>query len=205
MSPSPARLSPAAPRTRRGRSRFATVASLGAALLLALGGPERPVAAQQDLQSLIDALPTRRRVGQLFLVPFDDANPVASTLETWIGQGLVGGVVLSPERGNFRNEDGAMAGVTALVDQLQAAAGRADPPLPAWVVMSADGPHRPGPSLWHGMAPRTSAMALGATWKPEHARRVGRVAGREMARAGVSMLLGPSLDVLARPAARELR
>ena len=47
-----------------------------------------------------------------------------------------------------------------------------------------------------GFTPLPSAMALGATWTPELAEQVGAVMGQELHAAGVSLLLGPTLDVL---------
>jgi beta-N-acetylhexosaminidase len=43
-------------------------------------------------------------------------------------------------------------------------------------------------------------MAIGATWQPQYARIVGQIVGQELAALGINMLLGPSLDVLEKPA-----
>jgi beta-N-acetylhexosaminidase len=172
-------------------------------LVLLLAADTRFTAAQTDVIALAESLPTRRRVGQLFVVPFDGAfdsgDPDSERLRAWIVEDGIGGVILSPQRGNFVNDSEAPAAVAALAERLQQQAGAAEPALPLWVTMDAVSEQRPGPVLWSGLAPRASAMAIGATWQPEHARTVGKIIGREMSRAGVNLLLGPSLDVQAVP------
>jgi beta-N-acetylhexosaminidase len=50
-----------------------------------------------------------------------------------------------------------------------------------------------------GFTPLPSAMAIGATWAPAQAEKVGQVVGQELRAVGVNLLLGPSLDVLDTP------
>jgi beta-N-acetylhexosaminidase len=47
-----------------------------------------------------------------------------------------------------------------------------------------------------GFTPIPSEMAIGATWSPQLAERVGQVVGQELQAVGVNLLLGPTLDVL---------
>jgi beta-N-acetylhexosaminidase len=47
-----------------------------------------------------------------------------------------------------------------------------------------------------GFTPIPSEMAIGATWSPQLAEKVGQVAGQELQAVGVNLLLGPTLDVL---------
>lgn len=47
-----------------------------------------------------------------------------------------------------------------------------------------------------GFTPLPSEMALGATWSPALADKVGQVVGQELQASGVNLLLGPTLDVL---------
>ena len=47
-----------------------------------------------------------------------------------------------------------------------------------------------------GFTPLPSSMAIGATWSPQLSERIGRVLGQELRAVGVSLLLGPTLDVL---------
>jgi beta-N-acetylhexosaminidase len=47
-----------------------------------------------------------------------------------------------------------------------------------------------------GFTPIPSEMAIGATWSPQLAEKVGQVVGQELQAVGVNLLLGPTLDVL---------
>lgn len=71
--------------------------------------------------------------------------------------------------------------------------------LPLFVAVEQSGDNLPATMLRRGFTPLPSQMAIGATWNPELARRVGRIAGRELAAVGVNLLLGPNLDVLDQP------
>jgi hypothetical protein len=42
-------------------------------------------------------------------------------------------------------------------------------------------------------------MTIGATWSKQHAAAAGAIVGRELAAAGINMLLGPVVDVLDNP------
>jgi beta-N-acetylhexosaminidase len=42
-------------------------------------------------------------------------------------------------------------------------------------------------------------MALGATWDPNLAEKVGKIKGFELSALGINMLFGPSLDILENP------
>jgi beta-N-acetylhexosaminidase len=72
-------------------------------------------------------------------------------------------------------------------------------PLPLFVAVEHEGDGFPYTQLRGGLTQMPSQMAIGATWKPENARLVGEVVGRELSVLGVNMLLGPSLDVLDSP------
>jgi beta-N-acetylhexosaminidase len=50
-----------------------------------------------------------------------------------------------------------------------------------------------------GFTPLPSTMAMGATWTPPLAEKVGQIMGKEMGAVGVNLLLGPNLDVLDAP------
>jgi beta-N-acetylhexosaminidase len=49
------------------------------------------------------------------------------------------------------------------------------------------------------MTPLPNEMAIGATWKTEHAMQVGSVLGSELSAIGFNLYLGPSLDVVESP------
>jgi beta-N-acetylhexosaminidase len=55
------------------------------------------------------------------------------------------------------------------------------------------------PELRVGMTQIPSQLALGATWKAQHAQTVGEIIGSELARMGVNTYFGPALDVVETP------
>ncbi len=72
-------------------------------------------------------------------------------------------------------------------------------PIPLVIAISHDGDSLPLTNIMPGYTELPNQMALGATWEPAYARRVGEIAGRELTATGINFLLGPSLDVLERP------
>ncbi len=71
--------------------------------------------------------------------------------------------------------------------------------LPLFIITDQEGDGPPFTRLYNGFTPLPSEMALGATWDPEWARKVGAIVGQELAAVGINMLLGPSLDVVVSP------
>lgn len=72
-------------------------------------------------------------------------------------------------------------------------------PVPLVIAVNHDGDSLPLTNVMSGYTALPNNMALGATWEPDFARRVGEIAGRELSATGINFLLGPSLDVLERP------
>ena len=210
--------------------RLADVGRWFAVVALALCGivTPQPVLAQEagdPVQQLLAEMSSTEKVGQLFLVSFvgTDVGP-NSDIAQLIRDYRVGGVVLQPVNGNFRNEGDTPAQVAQLTDNLQtltfsqpltspqqpsaeATAGEVvtatqpleSHPIPLLVAIIQEGDGYPNSSLFNGFTPLPSNMAIGATWEPANAQAVGVIVGRELAAVGVNMLLGPSLDVLERP------
>lgn len=71
--------------------------------------------------------------------------------------------------------------------------------LPLFIITDQEGDGPPFTRLYNGFTPLPSEMALGATWNPALAEKVGEIVGRELAAVGVNVLLGPSLDVVVNP------
>ncbi len=173
------------------------------------------------VQAILARMTPEQRVGQLFLVTFSgvDTGPnsdIARLVRDW----GVGGVVLTSLNENFRNEGNTAADVTELTNDLQTYAvgdtsaeivlsdgtlnptldaGSGIPGLPLLIAINQEGDDLPYSSLINGFTPIPNSLAIGATWDPENARRIGQVVGRELAAVGVNLLLGPSLDVLDNP------
>lgn len=178
------------------------------AIAVALGLADRsPRAARAQLstdervRSVLSAMSPAERVGQLFLVPFSGATvEEGSQIARLIDERRVGGVVLDPRAGNFRNAADAPEQVARLTNALQSRWDAGVGPFVPLLVVSrhlGDGP--PDTDLYGGMTMPPSQMSLGATWEPVMAERVGEFVGRELAAVGVNLILGPSLDVAAVP------
>jgi beta-N-acetylhexosaminidase len=71
--------------------------------------------------------------------------------------------------------------------------------VPLFIATSHGGDSLPVGNVMTGFTELPNYMSIGATWQPEFARDVGKIAGQELAAAGVNMLLGPALDVLENP------
>jgi len=141
-----------------------------------------------------------QRVGQLFLVPFQgsDAGP-DSPIAALIDEFGIGGVLLDPAAGNFRNAPDAPSQIAELTNALQSRAAAAPRALPLFLAIDGQVGHSTGGVLRGGMTPLPSAMALGATWDVALAQRIGEIHGAELRAVGINLLLGPSLDVLEVP------
>jgi beta-N-acetylhexosaminidase len=166
------------------------------------------------------------RVGQLFLVTFQgDRAPNNSAIADLILNYHVGGVALLSENDNLTGYGNPTATPTQ-VQELNANLQRlallgfsndagddsaddgvpptAQPelqniPIPLLIATNHDGDSLPVSNVMAGFTAVPNNMALGATWEPNFARRIGELVGRELSASGINMLLGPSLDVLERP------
>jgi len=188
-------------------ARHAVNIILAAALLLSLSHT-RSVHAQDDpekfIAKLIAQMTPEAKVGQLFIVAFPGTDTgIRSDIAELILNYHVGGVMLSTANGNILSTDTPtqVARLTmSLQDMVRAAANvpgeRSTPFIPLFIALEQSGNGPPHTQLVQGMSPLPSAMALGATWKPDNAMAVGKLAGQELAAVGVNLLLGPSLDVL---------
>jgi len=183
---------------------------------------------QAQAEALLQAMTVPERIGQLFLVTFrGDRAPAQSAIGDLILNYHVGGVALLAENDNLTGYgDPAQTPVQALElsTNLQRMAllgfseepnpeddGVAPPtaepqpranPIPLLIATVHDGDSLPVQNVLAGFTAVPNYMALGATWEPDYARRVGEIVGRELAATGVNLLLGPPLDVLERPSPR---
>jgi beta-N-acetylhexosaminidase len=172
-----------------------------AAAAAVLATAPRPAVADDAVDRAFDALTPAQRVGQLFIVTFDGADLADGTdIAGLIDDGHVGGILLDPSRGNFANGADAPLQVARLANALQARAAAVDGPyVPLLIALRQQGDGFPASALHGGMTPLPSPMALGATWDPGNALRVGELVGRELAAVGVNLVFAPPLDVLTTP------
>lgn len=188
------------------------------------------VAYREEAQALLDSLSPAERVGQLFVVPFQGDTAVSdSEIARLVVDYHVGGVVLQAKNNNitgYGNLNNIPSQVIDLNNSLQRLAidGRitiipadrpeeidgvivptptpAPPgvPIPLLIAIQHEGDGHPNTQIMHGLTEIPNNMAIGATWQPDYARVVGQIAGQELSALGINMLLGPSLDVLEKPA-----
>ena len=175
------------------------------------------------VESLFQALTPAERVGQLFLVSFEDNNVAPDTdIAELIQRYRIGGVDISARNRNFTNDQGTPTQVINLANRLQSLAGQAPPPAPPitgtqtitptetqtntiynptplFVAVQHEGDGFPYTQIRQGLRDMPSQMALAATWDPDNPRQIGQAVGRDLSTLGVNMLFGPTLDVLDNP------
>ncbi len=185
------------------------------ALMVALPMPAQSVYAQTpppptNLNQLLAALSPEERVGQLFLVTFEGASAEpGSPIYDLIANHHIGGVVLRAENDNFVAAPDTLPAAYQLISNLQQIEwdsaypqhGASHAYIPLLVGIEQDGDGYPNDQILSGLTELPSPMALGATWKPELAKQVAEIQGKELSALGFNLYLGPSLDVLEAPAA----
>jgi beta-N-acetylhexosaminidase len=185
---------------------------------------------QDQARELLHSLSPAERIGQLFMVTFrGDTAPPESEIARLIVDYHVGGVVLMAKNNNitgYGDIDNVPGQIIDLNNSLQQLALDGRPPsirsdqpeeiegivvptatpappgtpIPLLIATQHEGDGHPNTQIMHGLTEIPNNMAIGATWQPEYARVVGQIVGQELAAIGINMLLGPSLDVLEKPA-----
>ncbi len=178
------------------------------------------------VQEMLDKMTPEERIGQLFLVAFSGPNAdEKSQIYDLITRYHIGGVVLRAENDNFLAAPDTVTAAYQLVAQLQDAerqaslsrpsstpeagtptalpAPTATPAnyIPLLVGISQEGDGYPNDQILNGLTPLPDLLAIGATWDPSLAEKVGLVAGQELSAVGFNLYFGPSLDVLESPEA----
>ena len=173
--------------------------------------------ANAQVEALVRNMSVERKVGQLFTVSFYGTDASASSdIAHLIIDNHIGGVQISANQGNFSNTLGIAPQIATLTNQLQKLAATSalsntqtntetqpsdNAFIPLLITVSQDGINSPHTESSIGLTPIPTQLALGATWKPEHAETVGRIVGEELAQMGVNVLIGPTLDVADNPKA----
>ena len=169
-------------------------------------------ALDQKAKDILDLMTPEERVGQLFLITFKgrDVSETSSIYDLIVNK-HIGGVVLQAANDNFTGPDTTAADAFQLTNQLQqdvyngGQKGVKDPVsgntiipqyVPLFVGISQEGDQYPYDEIINNLTPLPNLMAIGATWQPDLAQRVGNILGQELSDLGVNLLLGPSLDVL---------
>ena len=199
--------------------RILLAVTLSALILTSVGVPfqvhAQTAVPPPDVRQLFDAMTPEERVGQLFLVTFTGTDTSQqSQIYDLIANHDIGGVVLSAANDNFVAAPNTMTTAYQLIQNLQeiewnSAQGSSATPaatptsshayVPLFIAMTQDGTGSPGDQILNGLTPLPSEMAIGATWQPDLANKVGSVMGQELSALGVNMYFGPSLDVVDSP------
>lgn len=167
---------------------------------------------QEKAQILLNKMTPEEKVGQLFLVTYQGAEiGEGSQIAQLITSQHIGGVILRADNDNFATTENlpefSKNTITSLqtinwkstISGIQTETGTVQPGgnyIPLFVGVSQEGDLAPFDQIINGVTPLPSAMAIGATWKPENAKAVGKILGSELEAMGFNLLLGPSLDVL---------
>ena len=140
------------------------------------------------IEQLLAQMTPEERVGQLFLVTFVGGDvSLASDVARLIQVYRVGGVALSPDNGNFANNDEAPRQVATVANELQRLAftspltstfaptipltatltptATAYTAIPLFIALNQEGDGYPFTDLWTGLTSVPNEMAIGATWK----------------------------------------
>ena len=167
---------------------------------------------EQKAKDILDQMTPEERVGQLFLITFKGRDvSETSPIYDLIVNKHIGGVVLQAANDNFTGPDTTAYDALQMTNQLQqdvwtgGQTGVKDPVsgniiipqyVPLFIGISQEGDQYPYDEIINKLTPLPNLMAIGATWQPDLAQRVGNVLGQELSDLGVNLLLGPSLDVL---------
>lgn len=168
-----------------------------------------------QIQEFIEELTPEERVGQLFLVTFEGTDiSVDSQIYDLIVNHHIGGVVLQASSHNFIGAPETIRATWELIRTMQnaeffsASLGITDPDsgvefepsfIPLFIGISQEGGGYPYDQILDGLTELPNSIAIGATWQPELAYRVGEILGGELSSLGFNLLFGPNLDVLATP------
>ncbi len=146
--------------------------------------PRLSAAQMADVDRLLGTMTLRQKVGQMLMLGFAGGSPAAAmpVLQTY----LPGSIVLV--------QNTTEASQTAeLVTAMQYAISSEGAGIPAFFAIDHEG--GAGQRLLTGVTYFPSAMAVGATHSPGLVRVAGAVAGKELKALGITMSLGPCLDV----------
>lgn len=162
-----------------------------------------------DVAAILNSMTPEERVGQLFIVAFNGADTSeTSQIYDLITQYHVGGIVMLAGNDNFAAVPDTVTQAQSLINDLQqlewdasknsvtgevGEAGVNSVYVPLFVAITQEGNGYPTDQVLSGLTPLPSEMAIGATWNPELARRVGEVRGRELAALGFNLYLVPPL------------
>jgi beta-N-acetylhexosaminidase len=168
----------------------------------------------QFIQNLINNMDPDEKVGQLFLLSFQETDVGEdSQIYDLITNHHIGGVVLLRSNDNFTDEalvqqthtmisamqtnewNDSQESFTDLSTRLVVKNNH----IPLFVGISQEGNSYPYDNIINGVTQLPNQMAIGATWNLNNAQAVGKIMGQELSQMGFNLYFGPSLDVLDLP------
>ena len=169
----------------------------------------------EKAKALLVQLKPEERVGQLFLAVFKGTEVTDGTpIQNLIANYHIGGVILLAANDNITTGNEALGKLLVMNQDLQLNKWSASQKtitiprngetflpqfIPLLIGIAQEGDGYPNDQVLSGLTPLPNEMALGATWDPQAATKVGTILGQELSSLGINLLLGPALDVLEIP------
>jgi len=151
------------------------------------------------VDDILSQMSVEDKVGQLFIVPYLGMDiGEGSDIETLLTDYKIGGVILLAAHRNFINDQSAPWQIADITNNLQTMALQTNN-IPLVIALDHEGDDFPYTRVTGGVTAIPSQMAIGATWNTNYAEAVGQIVGQELSAMGVTMLLGPTVDVLNDP------
>lgn len=181
-----------------------------------LAAPAPQVQSSEELANqLLDTLTPEERVGQLFVIDFSGAeiSEDAQLIEL-ITRYHIGGVNFKASNNNFSQSETPLVDTWQLIQEIQRielenaaerqtipATGETFTPaaIPLFIAIEQPGDGAPRDQLLTGLTAMPSQLAIGATWDPALAQRIGEQLGLELSLLGFNFILGPSMNVHSNP------
>ena len=182
----------------------------------AFAAPHAQVQTSDELAAdLLERLTPEERIGQLFVIDFEGPTFTEdSQLADLITNYHIGGVNLKASNNNIPQGENALLDAWVLIQDIQRAeinfsrgsrtqqsTGETYSPalIPLFIAVEHPGDSFPGDQFLQELTSIPSQMAIGATWDPALAQRVGETSARELSLLGVNFLIGPSMNVNRNP------
>ena len=178
--------------------------------------PKSQVQTTEELaRELLSRLTPEERVGQLFVIDFQDSTLTEeSELYDLISNYHIGGVNLKAANGNIPQGENALLNLWLLIQEIQRteisnSRNRLLNPateeifnpaqIPLFIATTQDGDGYPGDQILNLLTALPSQFAIGATWNTDLAQQSSRFLAQELSTLGINMLFGPSMNVHVNP------
>ena len=169
--------------------------------------PKSQVQTTEELaRELLSRLTPEERVGQLFVIDFQDSTLTEeSELYDLISNYHIGGVNLKAANGNIPQGENALLNLWLLIQEIQRteisnSRNRLLNPateeifnpaqIPLFIATTQDGDGFPGDQILNLLTALPSQFAIGATWNTDLAQQSSQFLAQELSTLGINMLFG---------------